>query len=212
MGSEEMKELIKTTIQEVNLWNTIVVTLLPVVITLVVNVFLDFKRRKKEFIKKYKIEQLQKLYLPLYSMIAQSEYVREITKLSYEEAPYIELSKKIRTIETMGTGGYKKEIVEIDNGLADFNELAFVNLVIDNSQYASQLLIKLAVSYRFLIINRNITNEEYKDKIKNDYDLIVTKYINTIVIETNEHLKYCGMNYNKNEIKGSYLDFNVNNI
>lgn len=100
LSPEELKELIKTTIEETKFIHAFILTLLPVFFTITMNIIYDIFRRKNDFIKNYKIEELKNLYLPLYCMICQSEYIRKIindytqeTKLDINVAPYLHIEK-----------------------------------------------------------------------------------------------------------------------
>jgi hypothetical protein len=210
MGPEEMKELIKTTIEEVNFWNSIILAIIPVVATtittILVNIIYDVLKRKKEFLQKFKIEELKELYLPLYCMISQSEYIRNtINKLkdtdsSIESAPFIHLVKK-HTKTSIGKEGIKIEEFKKDDELTLFDEKYMVNMVVDKSKYASAKLIKLAIAYRFIIDNRDTTNQEIIEIVEKEYNNMVIEFIKEVIVETNKKLKYCKMNYNKEELK-----------
>lgn len=160
MSPEELKEIIKITLEEVSLRNSIILAIIPVIATAItafaVNVIYDVFKRKNEFKKKYNVEELKGLYIPLYCMISQSEYIRKTVgslpnvNLSIKEAPYIHITKKSsKTI--LNNNEVKHEEFIKDDELTKYDENAMVNLVIDNCRYATTKLIKLAIAYRFLI-------------------------------------------------------------
>jgi len=82
------------------------------------------------------------LYCKLYEIVIQSEYVRhflEIDKgkqISFEEAPFIEIS-------------IKNCLDRVDAPITDFNKKELCDYIINNGKFASQELLKKAVSYRF---------------------------------------------------------------
>lgn len=209
MTPEEMRELIRTTMQETKLWNSLIIAVVPVILTMittvVTNIIYDAFKRKKDFVKNYKIEELKELYLPLYCMIAQSEYIRKTVgslpgiDLSIDNAPYIHLEKK--TTETNIKNNQVKIVTyEKNDQLTQYDENYMVNLVIDNSKYATTKLIKLAIAYRFLIDNRDTNDANIKKVLDSEYNPVVKEFINNIICETNNKLKYCNMDYNKNEL------------
>ena len=93
MNPEELKELIKATIEQITFWDKFIITLVPVVFTIVFSFVNDMFKSKQEFLKKYKIEQLKELYLPLYSIVAQSEYLKKVLgfKDDFEKVPFVEI-------------------------------------------------------------------------------------------------------------------------
>jgi hypothetical protein len=219
MSPEEMKELIKSTITEVSLWNSLIIAIVPVIFTIATNLIYDSIKRKNEFIKQIKIQELKELYIPLYCMISQSEYIRFIlgdlpnVSFSIEDAPYIHLEKKRNNIK-IDKDGFHKETYKVDDELTKYDEKTMVNLVIDKSKYASPKLIKLAIAYRFIVENRDTTDITIKAKIEAQYNNIAINFIKEVVSRTNEKLKYCGsefVDYELNindKLDRTFIDFN----
>lgn len=209
MSPEEMKELINTTINETNLYSGLIIALLPAVIVLLTNIIYDGIKRKKDFIKKYKIEQLKILYLPLYSVLAQSEYYKKINKIEAinekGEISFYEFKRERDTI-SFGTAGFSSKSENIETPVTKFDKNYLVSLVIDKKEFASTKLIKLAVSLRFLIENGEGI---LKDKATLEENRVINEFIRLIVKETNNHLKYCKMKYDKVEISSGSMNIDI---
>jgi intergrase/recombinase len=72
---------------------------------------------------------------------------------NFDEMPFIELSSKRQsqsiTVEN-GKTTVKRSETQINDGITEFNKKAIFETIIDNGEYASQRLLKLAVAYRFV--------------------------------------------------------------
>jgi len=120
----------------------------------------EFKREFEDYTKdrrfknQYYYEQFSKLYTKLYCIIVQSEYLRHFYKLYngsdflFDDEPFIELHGKRTT--TAISDSIKRTETDIQNDITEFNKEAIFNTIINNGEYASQRLLKLAVAYRFV--------------------------------------------------------------
>ncbi|MCZ6944481.1 hypothetical protein ACQKOD_04350 [Bacillus mycoides] len=166
----------------------------------------DFMVETKKFKRDYNFEQLKELYLELYAIIAQSEFLRYFHELQSQgkmkDIPFIESKRtKVKQRKDIFTGKILEESEEvIETSISKFNKMGLVNLIMKNKKYASQKLIKLAVAYRYChefyekedLINSKKFQEE---ELRLIYDIVLT-----IVLETNTKLKYCKMDYIKSEM------------
>ncbi|MBN1042388.1 hypothetical protein FDB64_10865 [Clostridium botulinum] len=200
MDQETLKQIIQETVRK----STLVNALIPVVITLIINTGYDLIRRKSESKKKYAMDQLQNLYLRLYSYIAQSEYIRYFfsdidSRKDFNEYPFFELQYNRKTQKYSKAGiEIKEEKIETD--ITKINKKYIVQTILDNSQFASAKLLKLAAGYRFLEDNY-LDCESYKDTFSKEEIKVLAIIIKEIVFETNKCLKYCGFDYDKDELK-----------
>lgn len=201
MNPEELKELIKATIEQITFWDKFIITLVPVVFTIVFSFVNDMFKSKQEFLKKYKIEQLKELYLPLYSIVAQSEYLKKVLgfKDDFEKVPFVEI-KTTHSEEHWGSDGYSFKSHETQNDITKFNKGYIVELILKKQEFASTELIKLATALRFLLDNENVDDKKIKDKFDSENLCITCKIIKLIIQETNEKLKFCKMDYSKDEL------------
>jgi len=189
-------------------------------LTLIINAGFHYLKNKLEWFtdtKKFKREhnylQLKNLYLNLYAIICQSEYLRFFLdiKESRKQIPFIEMEKrrevKKQTLDfnnidfnnfTFNTTEY-----EISDAITEFNKKKISEEILNNKEYASQKLLKLAVSYRFVheyYTDNTLESKEFLTKFQDQEIIIIWELIKTIIIETNEKLKECHMEYNKEEM------------
>ncbi|MCU5682776.1 hypothetical protein OCF64_12995 [Bacillus wiedmannii] len=177
----------------------------------------DFMVETKKFKRDYNFEQLKELYLELYAIIAQSEFLRYFHELqsqrTMKDIPFLETKRtKVKQKTNLFTG----EILEvneeiIETSISKFNKMGLVNSIINNKKYASQKLIKLAVAYRycheFYEKGDSINSEKFKEEeLRLIYDIVLT-----IVSETNTKLKFCKMDYIKTEMNTGIMQSDVFN-
>lgn len=161
-------------------------------------------------------EQYSKLYSKLYAIVMQSEYVRYYIKISknedisFDEAPFFEISKTHRTTQTFTYNkdtGSKSEIktIDIETSLSKFNKMEMCEYIIEHGEFASQKLLKLAVSYRFAN-NRYDGNFEsgkpnLESEVANNEELRLLKLmVCRIVKDYNFLRKNLQMEYNETEL------------
>ncbi|OLQ51783.1 hypothetical protein BHT94_06850 [Bacillus licheniformis] len=148
----------------------------------------DFMVDTRKFKRDYCYNQLSNLYLELYAVIAQSEYLRALYNLkrefSYEEVPFIEKR-------------------------SDFNKQKLIDLIMENKKLASPELIKITVAYRYshqYYLRDDLLNS---DKFKSEELKLLHKLTRLIIKETNEKLKYCKMEFVTTELINGYMESDV---
>lgn len=177
----------------------------------------DWSKETKEFKRNYYFDQLKELYVPLYAIVAQSEFLRRFMGFDdkpFEEYPFIEVKKtKTQVVANLEEGVIRKEEVDFSDAITEFNKEKLVDMIINKGIFASQELLKLAVAYRYVhpyYIDETMDNELLNKYQAQELDLI-NRIVKLIVKETNEKLKECSMPYNDDEIDLSTMivDYNV---
>lgn len=161
-------------------------------------------------------KQYSELYCDLYKIVIQSEYIRHFLYLdsgresSFDEAPFIEISQttRVKEIEKWGTGKeteYQKTVEKFDTPLSKFNKKQLCDYIIENGQYASQQLLKLAVSYRFAYSyytgNPEIKSASMQDTANDEEFRLIREIVCCIVKEYNILRRKLNMDYSMNEIE-----------
>lgn len=177
----------------------------------------DFMVETKKFKRDYNFEQLKGLYLELYAIIAQSEFLRYFHELQSQgkmkDIPFIE-SKRTKVKEKRDL--FTKEVLErkeevIKTSISEFNKMELVDFIIKNKKYASQKLIKLAVAYRYCHEFYQKENTDNSKKFQDEELRLIYDIVLTIVSETNAKLKYCKMDYIKSEMDTGIMQSDVFN-
>lgn len=203
---------------EVVLW----IPILTAIITLLFNICfhffknkLDWFQDKKKFERDFSYKQLSELYLALYGVIAQSEFIRYFYKLdeknSILELPFLEIKRIVEkeTFRNDGSREYSK--TEEANDITKLNKKYLVNLILEKPEYASQKLLKLAIGYRY-------THDHYlkpslhpddKERFRISELMLIYEIVITVIKETNEKLKICKMEFNENEHDYGIMDYNL---
>mgnify|MGYP000866734145 CR=1 FL=1 len=201
-------------------YETVNVSLLTIGITFGTNSIFHYLKNKldwfadtKKFNRDNSYDQLKNLYLYLYSVICQSEYLRVVfdIKGSHDDIPFLEAEKKkeikkhtldFNNIDfnnfTFNTVEY-----EISDAVTEFNKINICEYILNHKEYASQELLKLSVAYRFVhqyYLDETLESKEYLEKFRNHELILIREIVKTIVKETNSKLKLCRMDYNKDEI------------
>lgn len=162
-------------------------------------------------------EQYAKLYSKLYANVMQSEYVRHYIKISkeedisFDEAPFLEISKTHRTTQIFSYNketGSKSEIrnIDIETPISQFNKMQMCEYIIEMGEFASQELLKIAVSYRFANSrydgNFESGNSVSDSKAANNEELrLIRLMVCRIVKEYNGLRKELQMEYNETELE-----------
>lgn len=203
---------------EVVLW----IPLITAGITLLLNIIfhslknrLDWFVDKKKFERDHSYKQLRELYLSLYGIIAQSEFLRYRYKFNEQfsilELPFLEIQKEIKKTIIDINKGVKTSITNEETDITKFNKKALVELILDKPEYASQKLLKLAVGYRYS--HENYLRKDLSDEQKEEHQIyelmLIYEIVTTVVKETNEKLKLCNMSYTENEYEHGIMDYNV---
>lgn len=187
----------------------------------------DFKESFEQFSSDLKFKydfyynQYSSLYCKLYSIIIQSEYVKhfiflmEGKKYSFEEVPFMEISPTHRTtqqvkIEAGKPAMFQQKTEDIETPISQFNKKQLCDYIIENGEFASQKLLKLAVSYRFAYEhyagNPNTKNSSCED-IANDEEIrLLKEIICCIVSEYNFLRKELKMSYDNDELETGMLN------
>lgn len=202
-----------------NFKQTILITSVATIITFLANIFFHILKNKlnwfentKKFIRDYSYCQLKELYLELYSIIVQSEYLRYFFEIKgiFEEYPFIEIEKKRVYNKYSITGQHlKKEEGSIEDAITEFNKCKLTEIIINKREYASQELLKMAVAYRYVNIHYldKTIGKELLEKFQKEEVNLIGKIVKRIVKETNEKLKVCNMNYNEIELKTGIINY-----
>jgi hypothetical protein len=179
---------------------------------------LDWFHDSKKFKRDFAMEQLKELYIPAYGVVSQSEFLRRFNNEEdkpYDEFPFFEIVKKQEKVVTDLTARtVKREVVKISDVITDFNKEKLASLIIDKGVFASQELLKLAVSYRY--VSKHYEDETIEatklQKFRSQELDLIHRIVQLIIRETNEKLKECGMPYSNNEIELStmIIDYNEN--
>lgn len=159
--------------------------------------------------------QYSKLYCKLYAIVIQSEYVRHYIKLtdgqelSFDDTPFIEISKTHRESEKLTfkkeSPTYERKNEDIETPVSQFNKHQLCEYIIENGSLASQHLLKMAVSYRFVYDyysgNPEANGADYHE-IANEEELkLIKEMILTIVRDYNQLRKSLNLEYNKAELE-----------
>jgi len=171
-------------------------------------------------------KQYSELYCKLYAIIVQSEYVRHFVLLdcndkekidfSYDNAPFIEVSPRHRVTESMkfeqgNPAKCSKKTEDIITPVSQFNKKQLCEYIIKNGALASQKLLKLAVSYRF-VYEHCAGNPEVKnvptETADNEELRLIREMVICIVSEYNVLREKLKMDYDEDELTTGRLIIN----
>ena len=165
-------------------------------------------------------KQYSSLYCKLYEIIIQSEYVRHFlgltdgNKFTFDEVPFIEISPTHRVTRqlvcpTSESAKYSQSTEDIETPISKFNKKQLCDYIIENGEYATQELLKKAVSYRFAYSNYagnpEVNNSSCEDQANNEEIQLIRDIVCLIVKDYNFLRKELKMEYNENEIKTGIL-------
>lgn len=141
-------------------------------------------------------KQYSELYCDLYSIVIQSEYVRHFLflttgkKYTFEEQPFLEISPIKRVTQKIEIGKPvvpQKNIENIETPISKFNKEQLCKYIIDKGEYASQQLLKLAISYRFAYShytgNPEVQNSSCEDAADEEEFRLIKQIVCCIVSE-----------------------------
>ncbi|WP_102262856.1 hypothetical protein [Mesobacillus jeotgali] len=169
------------------------------------------RKDKKEFKRKHNYEQLKELYLHIYSIAVQSEYIRYFKKKYHTldfniwDYPFLELHMSKTVIKN---GRITEE--EIKNAITSFNKEGIIDLIFEKSEFASQRLLKLAVGYRYVHSNY-LKESPFQDHFQEEELRLISLIVQTIVKECNELLEECNMKYDGKEISYGIMNLDIYN-
>lgn len=159
-------------------------------------------------------KRFSELYCKLYAVIIQSEYARyffskaEKENYPFKDFPFFEIQSIKRNTGTLNENGTMEvlntDVIETD--LSKFNKHYLIKTIIDNSDIASQDLLKLAVSYRlsyeFYSDNEKHIRNEIINKIADEEELrLIREMVCCIVKEYNSLRKDLKMSFDETELK-----------
>lgn len=159
--------------------------------------------------------QYAELYSKLYGIIIQSEYVRRFISLekgkeiSFEEAPFLEVSPTRRFTQKIQFSEGKQvtatqEEETVETPISCFNKKQLCEYIIQNAEYATQDLLKLAISYRYAY-HYYSGNQEVKNascqKVADDEEFrLIRCMVCRIVQEYNYFREKLKMDYDRDEL------------
>lgn len=161
-------------------------------------------------------KQYSELYSKLYGIVIQSEYVRHFIRLndgqevSFDEAPFLEVSPTHKVTKSAHWGSEKPtEITQkeeiIDTPISDFNKKQLCDYIIENAEYATQRLLKVAVAYRFANCyyagNPAAKNSSCQETANHEEFRLIREMVCCIVSEYNFFRKELKMAYNEVELE-----------
>lgn len=161
-------------------------------------------------------KQYSELYSKLYGIIMQSEYVRHFKKIndgqevSFDEVPFWEVSPTHRVTKSVHWGSENTTAVtqkeeRIDTPISNFNKRHLCEYIIENAEYATQRLLKIAVSYRFASYyyagNPEVKNSSCQETANDEEFRLIREMVCCIVSEYNFFRKELKMAYNEVELK-----------
>lgn len=160
-------------------------------------------------------KQYSELYSKLYAIVIQSEYVRHFIKItngqehSFEEVPFFEITPTHRVNHQLKFESGKPMIfnqssVEIETPISQFNKKQLCDFIIENGEYATQELLKIAVSYRFAYShyagNPDVKNSSCENAANDEEFRLIRNMVCCIVREYNYFRKELKMDYDKVEL------------
>lgn len=165
----------------------------------------------------YAFKRYSLLYTELYAIVIQSEYIRFFYRkngqeFDFERFPFIESkSTEVKRVVELFTGKViSEELITIINDVTSANKKALYEFIINNGQYASPKLLKLAVSYRYTYGNYSGTKKMDDEKLTEAFDsaeyTLLADLIETIVREYNEMRKSVKLSYSESELQTGRLD------
>jgi hypothetical protein len=185
------------------------------VLTTFLNSLISKNKSRNEFKRDHSYSQLKNLYLSLYGIVAQSEFLRYRYKFSEQfsliDIPFLEVHNTItKTIFNLKEG-VSTSISTQETDITKLNKKALVELILQKQEYASQKLLKLAVAYRYshnFYLMEGLSDDQ-KDEHQIYELLLIYELVITIIKETNEKLEDCNMDYSINEHEYGIMDYNI---
>ncbi|KAF5047957.1 hypothetical protein [Acetobacterium wieringae] len=161
-------------------------------------------------------KQYSELYSKIYAIVIQSEYVRRFIQItkgqehSFEEIPFFEVTPTQRVnqqlkLEVGKPVAFSQSSEEIETPISQFNKRQLCDYIIENGEYATQELLKIAVSYRFAYShyegNPEVKNSSCADAANDEEFRLIRDMVCCIVKEYNYFRKELKMNYNHSELE-----------
>lgn len=172
-----------------------------------------------QFKYEFYYKQYSELYCKLYSIVIQSEYTRYLSKIdreieiAFNDVPFIEVSPTNRNtityeIKKGESPKVSKSVEKIETPISQFNKKTLCEFIIDKGEYATQELLKIAISYRY------VSEQDYNlmtDTTKKEELSLIRDMVLCIVKDYNNLRKELKMEHNEIELKSGYLQI-VNRI
>jgi|GEM_PF-2147933 len=203
------------------------VLMLPAIVaimTLVFNLVLHWGKTKFEyridttkFRREHDYLQLSELYMELYAVIAQSEFLRVFHHLedlsSLQDLPFVEVEQRLKRFEEgLFPGEFQVHQGAMGNAaIHSFNKMQLVELIMEKKPYASQKLIKLAVGYRYCheFLNKDgLVEAQYEKFLVSGLEYIY-KIVTTVVRETNEKRESCHLEFIESEKHEGIMELDI---
>lgn len=203
-----------------NLEQSIIVAVVSASLALIFNsliqllkTYFESRLNNKTFQREQALIRLQSLYLDIYKTIIQSEYVRyfynKYDNKNFDpiEFPFLEISMSKKTVK-FGSKGFSEEIQEVSNDITQEKKDKIIDKILENPQYASAELLKLATAYRYVYhySQRDNLLEEIKNNIDEEELKLSRLLVMTIIKETNSLSEICSFPIDGKEL--SYGLFN----
>lgn len=204
--------------QQLSVENAVLIAFFTMIFTFLSSLVLQWLKNKfdwfdnsKKFLRDHSYSQLKELYLELYSVIVQSEFLRNFNNVqaSFMDVPFIEVSKKQITIFPIKFS----EEIEIVDPITEFNKIGIVKRVLDKKEFASQKLLKLIVSYRYVhdhYLKKDLDRETLSKFQELEVQLIA-EIVKTIVTECNHKLKMCKLEFDSKEVSSGLMNMDFLN-
>lgn len=170
------------------------------------------------FTNDYAFKRYATLYSKLYTIVIQSEYLRyfhgEFKNPQFNdnvEFPFFETKRTRReTKVSWSTGESSTKTFSLDNEMTSFNKKQLVDYIIENGEYASPRLLKLAVAYRYVWYNYSGTASMMDKKLQERFDTaelkLLYELVSTILQEYNEMRKVVKLSYSEYELENGRMD------
>lgn len=161
-------------------------------------------------------KQYSELYSKLYAIIIQSEYARHFMFLThgelitFDDEPFLEISPIERTTEQIKFEKDKpttvtRNVEKIETPISQFNKKQMCDYIINNGEYATQKLLKLAVAYRFAYTyyagNPDVKNSSCEDIANDEEFRLIREMVCCIVSEYNLFRRELKMDYDDAELQ-----------
>jgi hypothetical protein len=164
-------------------------------------------------------KRYSELYARLYTIVAQSEYVRYFltthagSPAPSDDVPFIEIGDENTTTELdLFTGAILSHKTEHPkDAVTDFNKKQITDFIIKKGDLASQHLLKLAVAYRYVSRYYSGSKANLEDvNIKQAFDdqelELTKKIVQRIVIDYNTLRKDIRLEFSESELENGRFD------
>lgn len=173
--------------------------------------FFNFSKDNK-FRQEFYYKRYAELYSKLYTIIAQSEYIRYFFAIGkevadFKEYPFFEIVKHSKSekkdLFTQEVLEHKE--IKVHDSITSFNKKEISEYIIERSDLASRRLLKLAVAYRYTNDNysgsgKSISDPEILKQFDEEEIRIIREIVKTIIIDYNQIAKELKMEYSEDEL------------